>query len=421
MIGEHSVIISPDDAPFDLSCLVDQVSIHHGRDEATGQPEASSATIDLDLSDTSLPPAVEIGSDVLILTTIEDTSFVRFRGRISDVALGWDEAGSETPHSGIGQLIAVGAIADLGRTVVGDAPFPQELDGARVSRVLALAGIITSPVTSDPGTVNILPRDVDSTDALGVVYDAASSASGILWQTREGEVRYADADHRRGHPSDLVLDVCDVLVTPQWTRNLQGMINKISLGYGVAPEGGEQPRILDEDAASIARYGVYDYSFASVLAAAADAQAMASLLLVRNSYPIWVMTELPVAVKDLDLEDTSALLSLDMHSLVTLTGLPLIVATAPTSANLWVEGWTETLAWGSHEIELSVSGYCRTVPAPRWDDLDPGWVWDAMTQTWDGMSCLGPPVLTDRWTDVPASLRWDNATTTWDDYTGEAI
>jgi hypothetical protein len=110
------------------------------------------------------------------------------------------------------------------------------------------------------------------------------------------------------------------------------------------------------------------------LAALADATAMGQLLLVRNGSPVWIMAALPVDVAELDDARYEALLGLDMHSLVALTGLPAIGA-APTSANLWVEGWKETLTYGTHQMELIVSGYCRTVPPPRWDDIDPAWVW----------------------------------------------
>jgi hypothetical protein len=104
-----------------------------------------------------------------------------------------------------------------------------------------------------------------------------------------------------------------------------------------------------------------------------------------------------------------------MHALVTLTGLP-AVGSAPTTAHLWLEGWNETLAWGEHELTLAVTGYCRTVPAPRWNDVDPAWVWDEAEGTWDDASCMGPPLALGRWDDTPASTRWDLVppATTWD-------
>jgi hypothetical protein len=402
----------------DLSCWVDTVTIRHGRTDATAQPEASTATVDLDLSAT--PPAtVDVGTPLQVTVTVAPgETYTRFTGKVTDLALGWDDAGPDTPNAAIAQLTAASPLADLGRRVVGDAPFPQELDGARVARVLALAGVTLNPATSDPGTVQVLPRDIDATDALSVAQQAAESALGILWQTAAGEIRYADADHRRRLPSVATIDACQILVTPTWSKNLAGLINKVSLGYGVAAGGGDQPRVYDSNAASIARYGTYDYSVSTVLAAQADAQAQARLLVARNARPVWIMADLPLAMKDLDHPTTTAILGLQLHQLLTLTGMPVAFPGASATSALWVEGWAETLTYGDHQLSLVVSGYCRTAPPTEWDDVDPAATWDTIgaTVTWDDAACLGPPTVSGRWADVPASLRWDGVppATSWD-------
>jgi hypothetical protein len=155
----------------------------------------------------------------------------------------------------------------------------------------------------------------------------------------------------------------------------------VSIGYGVTPEeGGEQPRYLAASPSSITRWGHYAYTAATELAALSDAQAMGDLLLTRNSSPVWVMAALPVDTAGLDDDRYAALLLLDVHSLVTLTGLPSL-GTAPTSSTLWVEGYAETLSHGRHEIEVVVSGYCRTTPPPRWDDVPPGVRWGGTSRT----------------------------------------
>jgi hypothetical protein len=417
--GLHTVTVGG----VDVSCLVDSVAIHHGRDDATGQPEASAVTIELttDVAVDPFPAEVDVGAEVVVTTTSSTFPSVRFRGRVTDLLLGWEDAGPDTPDAGVGQIMAVGTLADLGRRVVGDTPWPTELDGARVARVMAAAGIILDPATSDPGTVDLLPRDVDSTAALSAAHDAATSAGGVLWATRGGEVRYADADHRRGMVSSLTLDACDVLVTPTWRRNLEGLVNEVSVGYGVAPEGGEQPRFVETNPTSVARWGRYGYTTTTELADLEDATTMGRLLLARNSEPVWIMAALPVDTAGLTTAQYDALLDLDVHALITLTGLPSL-GTAPTTATLWVEGWRETLTYGGHEMELVVSGYCRSAPPPRWDDVDPTWTWDdgPGTTTWDAVACLGPPVDMGRWNDQPATLRWDqiNPTVTWDTYGG---
>jgi hypothetical protein len=425
MIGTHTATIGG----FDVSCLVDEISLVHGRADTTAQPVASAATISLDLTGDELPGEAEIGAPVTITTDLGAGPVTRFSGRVTDLSLGWVDTGTDTPVSGIAQIMAVGRLADLGRRVIGDEPWPAELDGARVARALALAGVTLDPVQSDPGTVTILPRDVDSQDTLTIVSEVAVSAGGLVWETTGGEIRYADAEHRRNVDRRLALDSCELLVSPVWSRTLQGTTNKVSLGYGVAPEGGEQPRAEAVNAESVARYGIYDYSTTTLLAEADDADAYARLLITRNGFPVWIMPALPIDMASLDGATTADLLALDVGDLLDLTGLPEITPSAPTTTSLWVEGWTERLAWETHELEVVVSGYCRTVPPPRWDDVDPAYTWDDMATpglgptaltprppTWDDMACLPPLQRHDRWTDLPASQRWDTTdpAATWD-------
>lgn len=152
---------------------------------------------------------------------------------------------------------------------------------------------------------------------------------------------------------------------------------------------------------------------------------MGETILGRNAEPVWVMASLPVDVPSLDDARYDTLLALDMHSLIALTGLPSL-GRAPTNANMWVEGFSETLAYGTHDFTLTVSGYCRTAPAPYWDDVPPEATWDNIdpAKTWDDMSCFGgPPVSLGRWNDAPATLRWDqlDPADTWDTYASRGV
>lgn len=410
----------------DISCWVDEIAINHGRSDSGGQPEASSATLDFTARpENPLPAFLDVGSVITVTTRLPDTGTgavesTRFTGRVSDINMGWDDEGEDTPDAGTGQIVAMGVLAELGRQIVGAEPFPQELDGARVARIMGLAGFTLNPSFSDPGTVQILPRDIDSRSALEVATDTAQSAGGIVWATRNGEVRYADADHRRNTAYAFTLDSCDLLVTPVWVRNMAGLVNEVSIGYGVSgDEGGEQPRYVARDDSSRAKWGRFSYSTATELAALADAQAMAQLLLTRNKQPVWVMAALPVDMAGLDPARTGDLLRSDMHTLIQLTGLP-SAGLAPTQFPAWIEGWTERLGWGIHEIELVISGYCRTAPPPRWNDIPSALTWDAVgpAMTWDEAACLGPSLSEGRWDDVSASLRWDQVdpAITWDSW-----
>jgi len=420
MIGEHTVVLGTGVGAVDVSCLVDDVTIRHGRDDTTSQPDPSSATVNLAWDGTveSLPGSVEVGAVLTVTTVLPSVSRVRFRGRITDVALGWDDAGEDTPTTEQAQLSAVGIMADLGRRFIGAEPFPVENDAQRVARIASLAGMPLDLWESDPGTVQIRARDIDSQPALEVMRETAESGQGVLWQTADGEVRYSDAWHRARVAVGLELDSCDVLVSPTWVRNLDGLVNEVAVGYGTGG-GGTQPRYTNTNATSQAVWGRYAYTTDTLLASLADAQTMGDLLLRRNFEPVWVLSAVPVDVAGLSESDTDRLLTLDVNDLVHIANLP-TNGSAPTDIYGWVEGWSETLAHGVHDMELALSGYCRTSALVRWDD-PAGVTWNtipnAATLTWDQSYCIGPPGPgIGRWDDTPTYLRWDQVATsvTWD-------
>lgn len=425
-VGTHRARVSnPGVGVIDISCWVDEVSIVHGRSDPDGQPDASACTLTLVDDDGTMPSVLEIGRFLFVETNLNPPTDdpvwrTRFVGRISDYDLGWEEAGEATPDTPIGQVIAVGPLEGMGRRSVGSVVMPAENDGARVARIMAAAGY-GAPATIDPGTVGLIARDVNVTDALSLAQSVAADARGVLWEDKAGTIGYADAEHRRAAPVALALDVCDVLTTPTWRKTTAGLINEVAIGYGVPAAGADQPRYTATDADSVARYGRYGFESTTQLAALADATALGQLLLVRNKTPPWNMAALPIDVAGLDAADTATLLELDMHSLIQLTGMPAVVD-VPTTANLWVEGWAETLAYGRHDLVLNVSGFCRTAPAPRWDDVPAAYTWNTIdaAMTWDSATCLGPITSEGRWVDVPATTKWNQVPigVTWDTWTG---
>jgi hypothetical protein len=182
------------------------------------------------------------------------------------------------------------------------------------------------------------------------------------------------------------------LVTPTWLRNVGGLVNEVSLTYGVAPDGGDRPVYYALSTTSQARYGRYAYSATTELADANDAQSAVTLILIQNAAPAWLLQALPVDVDGLTSAQLATLLGLEIHALIRVTGLP-ASGNTPATVTAWVEGWTEHLSFGVHDLTLVVSDYCRTAPPPRWDDTPATQTWDttAPALTWDAYACLGPP------------------------------
>lgn len=119
-----------------------------GRTDPDSQPESSTASIDLVGETDRLAWIVPRQ----VVTVEAQVSGVPYRGpvwtgTVSDVTRtlrkrtgGW--------YTTV-QVTAVGPVAKLARSIVGDTPWPQELDGERVDRVLTAAGFPSPPAT-DP-------------------------------------------------------------------------------------------------------------------------------------------------------------------------------------------------------------------------------------------------------------------------------
>jgi hypothetical protein len=388
-----------------LECQILRGVIRHGRDDPNAQPEADAATLELV---GVLPPEVEIGAPVEVVAHFAGVDYPRFAGRISDVAIGWDSI--DVP---ISTVIATGELADMGRRIIGDAPYPAERDGDRANRAIAAAGVRTDALRSDPGVLNVLPRDVDAQPALAVASDAGLDGNGFVWQACDGAVLYADAQHRRAAGVAWEVDACDLPASLVWAKGLVGLANDARVRWG-SPEA----EVREINAASVADLGTFGASLTTRLASQADAEARANFIIARQAYPAWTLAGLAFLLEapNIGPADTTALLALEVHDLLSVTGMP---AGAPmTSALTFVEGWTETIAADAWALELAVSDYCRTAPAPTWDQTSPEWVWDTLDPglTWDGTTCLPPYVGRGRWVDVPASQRWDQTppATTWD-------
>lgn len=411
----------------DQECIVSSASIHHGRDDAASQPDASTATLGVI---GPLPAGVDIGTAIQVYAQWPPgppgagTLYTRFVGTITDLVVEWFDV--DQP---LATIIAAGPLAAMGRFVIGDSPWPAELDGARAARAITLSGVDSDATLRDPGTVNVLARDVDAQPALVVGSEAAEDGAGMLWERRDGLVGYADALHRRNTPIGIELDACHVPLDAKWGKNLEGLVNDVRIRYGTPPSGGEQPELHVTNQASIDARGRFDASITTRLADQAAAQMRADTILARQAIPAWIFAGVGLPIEFLPASDAGLvddLLGLEVHSLMSVTGLP--AGSPRTSALLWVEGWTETIeaaiggGVGAWRIDFATSDYCATGAIPRWDDVPSAQTWDTMdpAKTWDGISCLPPTVSRGRWDDVAASAKWDQqgAAITWDTWPG---
>jgi hypothetical protein len=372
-LGTGSLVVKVNGVAVALDTL-GQVTIRHGRSKADGQPEASTVTL---TTDSPLVPTVgqsvtvELGADATAAFGAAVAAKPRFVGKVSKAQL-VPEPGTASHRRRV-QVTAAGTLAPLGRQLVGEAPWPQETDGARVGRILALAtGITLGPV--DSGTVQVNPRDVDRQPVLKLAQDVALDADGILLQLRDGRVAYHDGDHRQLVAEALELNASDVLWPVVWEQDLDGMVNDLTVTYGMAEPQAEYREVDDP---AVATFGLYAAKVATQLADAAAAEAYALLTTARRGRPWWDLSTLTVdLVRALDgglHPEAARVLLLEVSDLLRITGWP---TSGPQQlGRFWVEGWTETITRSSWRVVLSVTPYGRTGPPARWVDVKPATTW----------------------------------------------
>jgi hypothetical protein len=387
---------------------VDSVSLRRGRDTVYASPQAGYATVALINTGGMVEPVV----GDLVTVTLDDSSSVAqplFSGFVSD----WQ---SDVVSLGGSVLVrysvqVVGLLARLNRrTVLADGR-PAELDGARVLAALG-AGLPTpwgefstlttwgdvaadvtwatvdpgfDPALIDGGVYGLVA--LGSADAgysaLQVVQDAGASAKGLLFETADGFVGYADADRRPANAAagflDVpfgVLDVGGVSVS----SSLADLTNRVSVEYG------SDQVVEDEDAFSIGQFGLQTTRLSTLLASESDAEARAADFLFSHSKPARELQSLTVNLRS-SMSDVlrDALIAIGPNDALKVTGAPTSVL--PNGFRGFVEG----VQWRVNDFEavvtLLVSDENLSFGSVLWGQVD----------------------ATISWQDVDGALTWADA------------
>ena len=330
----------------------------------------------------------------------EPTVYRRFTGLVTDIELSWENV----PAQPVCRVTAAGPLAGMGHTLIGETTMPAAMDGERANFVITDAGAPTDPARSDsPGTIHVIPRPPDRQAALQIAQEAAEDGGGVLWQTRDGLVLYADALHRDGKALDLALDPCTIPLDITWVKNLEGLCNDVTVTYYEDVAGtltSFEQHVWDEE--SMTRHGIYATSLGTRIAGEGDAITRGARLIFAQAEPVWRVAGVGLHLELLDkmgltpAEDiamTGAVLNLEIHDLVSVAGMPYGSPINPSY--LFIEGWTETISFGSWHVTFAVSDFCQTAAAETWDEVDSVTTWhtyegDSGDVTWDTLPCHPP-------------------------------
>jgi hypothetical protein len=377
---------------------VDLVQLRRGRRNVYTTVQAAVASITLlDVAGTGIVPTV---ADSLVVT-LEDTAgapVTLFVGEISDFNTRIYDAGiRNTPAARI-QITAVSGLAKLQRRQVFPLGRPVEKDGERVLDILldALAvswqeaqgtwddlttqtwqtfdPTIDFNIVDTPGLFDIAALDPqDGGYAAGsIAGDAGLSTGGLLYETADGRIGYADELRRFRNVETGYLQVpASTLSATQLetSSQLADLANTVVVDFA----GGE---VTQTDVDSVNRFGQLTQKLSTQLQNQIDAEAFAENYLNSHALPTVQFESATVRLEqNLDSSLRDALIRLEVNDPVQIDQLP--VSIGLTTFAGFVEGVTFTIDPFRAAINLTLSAanlslgllFWEALPAISWQDL----------------------------------------------------
>ena len=381
-------------------------TITYGRNDFFEATQPSYCNLELlNLDGTS--PVVELLDTVVIEVQNTAGTFVKlFTGEVSGVYNRFEGAGLGGKPNTL-QIQAIGALGLLVKRYAGAVAYPEELDGARIQRILEetlftawedISNTLTwndLPVaetwanygiqgidTIDPGRYEVLARPAEVEQAYELTDTTQQSGLGYLYDTPDFEIGYADAERRSANYATNLIELDANLVNADIQTRLQtaDIVNSVVIRY-------DDPilEVVAQNDTSINNYGLLEEIRATILAQTVDATEQATNFVNYRGTPKTSLEAVSVNLAHSDMTNTvrDDLLAVTMDSLLYLDNIP--VGLLPEGYfEGFVEGWTWTLGRKNLELTMSVSNSIYSTLDVQWEDYNAVIQWQNLdnTTTW---------------------------------------
>jgi len=396
----------------DVYTTVTSVSFASGRLDIDRQATAGYCQVEIVNTDNS-PFTINVTEPILLeLKNSSGTYVTVFGGEVSDFNIGVrspDEAGYITT----GKILGIGSLAKLVKAVYNTA-LAEGLDGAQIAAILGNALNLTWAEVTPTDTWATYPATVTWADAesyigtidsgfytmIAVAASAtaksqtladqiATSALGQIYEEKDGDVSYDDADHRSNYLAANGFTNLDgsyatpssITATTQTARIRNSLIYRYATGYASTYS------TFDSD--SIASYGLFERSFDSNIKNLTDITDIASRELNLRKNPRGSLGAITFRLDNPDMPDAMR------NSLIgVFFGQPVLVTNLPTNLlGGQFDGFVENVALRATpsftEITLYISATDFSLSTTQWETVLPA---------------------TLVWTGVNGTLTWTNAT-----------
>jgi len=323
---------------------------------------------------------VEVGATGSIAIVVEYTilamgSLVKLAKEIYNETISQDEDGNQ--------------IYDLLSSVLlgawNDVPAASTWAGYSATETWATALNLGLGEIDQPGLYTMENRDASPDTVYNIASQIANSAFGYIYEDNEGNIGYADADHRQTYL--IANGYVDLSANNAIGSGLRTTIkaadirNDIFINYG--NNFGSQKTATS--ASSIALYGYKSESINSVIHSAADAQEVADRYISLRAFPqpIFDSITFPITNPEIDNSDRDNLLNVFMGMPLNIADLPAQISNGEFSG--YVEGWRWSTRFNELFLTINLSPVSFSQVAMRWNSVPIGEAWNTLsnTLTWE--------------------------------------
>jgi hypothetical protein len=236
-----------------------------------------------------------------------------------------------------------------------------------------------------PGLYTMENRAAEADTIYNIASIIANSAFGYLYEDNQGNIGYADADHRQTYllaNGYVDLDARHALSQGLSTITRSGDIrNDIVINYG--NNFGSQKTATSTT--SIATYGYKAESLNTVLHSAVDAQAVADRYIAQRAFPqpAFQSITFPITNPEIDNSDRDNLLGVFMGQPLNIQNLPEQISSGEFEG--YVEGWSWSTRFNELFLTINLSPVAYSQVAMRWNTTPITETWQTIdpTLTWE--------------------------------------
>jgi hypothetical protein len=396
----------------DVYTTVTSVSFASGRLDIDRQPTAGYCRVEI-INTTNAPFTINVTEPITLeLKNGSGTYVTVFGGEVSDFNIGV-RSPEESGFITTGTILGIGSLARLTKAIFNTA-LAEGLDGAQISAILGAAlnltwAEVTPTVTWDtyPATQTWLDAEsyigeIDSGFYTMIALAAnasaksqtladqiATSALGAVFEEKDGDVSYSDADHRSQYLAANGFTNIDgsyatptsIQSTTQTARIRNSLIYRYATGYAST--------YTTSDADSIASYGLFERSFDSNIKNLADITNIASRELALRKTPRGSLGAITFRLDNPDIPTAM------LDSLIgVFFGQPMLITNLPSNLlDGQFDGFVENVALRATpsftEMTLYISATDFSLSTTQWETVLPA------SLDWDGVNAI---------------LTWTNAT-----------